>query len=63
MTLDHVTYICDPLHGLPQVKNELSELIAWLEPLVIQLDKPMASTMEELQVQHDWLKVNYFPIT
>ena len=46
------------------MKNELSELITWLEPLANQLDQQelIAATVEELQVQHDWLKVNYSPI-
>lgn len=58
-----IVMICNFLHEQLQVKNELSELLAWLEPLANQLDQhePIAGTMEELQVQHDWLKVNYFP--
>ena len=35
--------------------------MTWLQPIVSQLDEqgPVADTIEQLQVQCDWLKVSY----
>ena len=43
-----------------QAYNDLSELLPWLESLVNQLpqQRMIAATMEQLQVQSNWLKVS-----
>ena len=41
--------------------QSLRELLSWLQPMVTQLDQqaPVGDTMEQVQLQCDWLRVSY----